>query len=419
MVAANTELMFSFVLSAARYTGFSLIIAGCCVAKRSGTTGMIINVVLALYLTLFMRMTGIYSVGFERYEGANIRAQDIVNPNTVGLLTLWGIVAVVYLWQTTTSRLIRLGLAATAVLLTLTLLSTGSRKSFLCLVVFVFLWVVFCYGRQVLNNLPAFLTVGVVVGVMFYVTVYFLPQTRLGERLEISEEEGLGRDRIGLYKEAFSLVVGNPVCGVGLSNFRALSSEGAATHSDFMEVMVGSGVVGFALYFSIYWILWRRVRRIRRVTNDPQIKYQMGVYQATVLTVLLSGVVTTNIATINNWLLLAIMIGHTCALDRFAIVSEPRPRRCPPSGRPSIAAFPHPVTAYAVICGTYINEYSLAESLRAVGWDGAIICLKDGGDGRVLMDLYGKPVEIWEAALDAPADLIALLAERLPAERKK
>jgi hypothetical protein len=72
--------------------------------------------------------------------------------------------------------------------------------------------------------------------------------------------------------------------------------------------------------------------------------------------------------------------------------------------------------AHAVICGSYINAFSLAESLRAIDWEGRIVCLKDHGNGPVLMDLCVPGVEIWETSLEKPQDLVTLLCERLPAD---
>jgi len=75
--------------------------------------------------------------------------------------------------------------------------------------------------------------------------------------------------------------------------------------------------------------------------------------------------------------------------------------------------------AWAVICRHHINAHGIASALCEVGWSGPIVCLKNRAHGRVLMELFGDRVDVWETELQTPKDVIDFLAERIPAEDEK
>lgn len=74
---------------------------------------------------------------------------------------------------------------------------------------------------------------------------------------------------------------------------------------------------------------------------------------------------------------------------------------------------------YAIICGSYINAYGLVASLRAVGWQDSIVCIKEEGCSAVLTEVLGPDVETWAVRLNQPVDLLYALAARIPADRPK
>ena len=78
-----------------------------------------------------------------------------------------------------------------------------------------------------------------------------------------------------------------------------------------------------------------------------------------------------------------------------------------------------PMPSIAIICGNYVNAYSIVQSLCALGWPGRIACLKACGAGPVLTELLGKHVETWETDFSSPADLIAFLQQELPPDQPK
>lgn len=73
-------------------------------------------------------------------------------------------------------------------------------------------------------------------------------------------------------------------------------------------------------------------------------------------------------------------------------------------------------TPWAVITGWYVNAYSIVHSLRAIGWQGRTVCLRQARTGAVLADQFGRDVEVWTVDLDKPSDLPDLIMERIPAD---
>ena len=70
---------------------------------------------------------------------------------------------------------------------------------------------------------------------------------------DIRKAEGSDRGRVLLYKKGLESLARNPL-GVGLGNFRNLKDEsslnrnvGTYAHSNYIEVSVSTGVIGFIL----------------------------------------------------------------------------------------------------------------------------------------------------------------------------
>jgi hypothetical protein len=74
---------------------------------------------------------------------------------------------------------------------------------------------------------------------------------------------------------------------------------------------------------------------------------------------------------------------------------------------------------WAIICSNYINASNIVVSLRAIGWRGPIVCIKEGNAERVLTEVFKDGVETWAIPLQQPADLLVTLAERIPADEPK
>lgn len=78
------------------------------------------------------------------------------------------------------------------------------------------------------------------------------------------ESDSSSRARVRMLATAAELWMKHPIFGVGLGGFIEYSEWNIAAHSGFGEVLAETGAVGFLLYYSIWLVVWLRLRRLRR-----------------------------------------------------------------------------------------------------------------------------------------------------------
>jgi O-antigen ligase len=197
---------------------------------------------------------------------------------------------------------------------------SGSRKAFLGVFAFVFFWIIFCQTKKITKSgLKAYVLLMLLFTGAYFATDYVISNTFLGKRLEqISRNE----KRVELYKEGFTIIKKNPVFGVGLDNFRTISRYGLFSHSDYIEVASATGLVGFFLYFSIFWILWRRLGKIKRRARDPDLLYFIGLAKASIIVILLLALGRVNMNSKLTWIFLAGIIGYSWSVQKYMRASE-------------------------------------------------------------------------------------------------
>ena len=81
--------------------------------------------------------------------------------------------------------------------------------------------------------------------------------------------------RHDMYVEGFKIFLQHPIFGVGLNNFGKYFYTGQYSHSDYMEPLATTGLVGFAFYQAFYVILFLRTRRLLKVVTDPGVRYKL------------------------------------------------------------------------------------------------------------------------------------------------
>lgn len=74
---------------------------------------------------------------------------------------------------------------------------------------------------------------------------------------------------------------------------------------------------------------------------------------------------------------------------------------------------------WAIISSHYMNAWSLADGIRASRWPTRVVCLKRTREGPVLMELFGRGVEVWETDFTEPNALLNFLSARIPQEDEK
>jgi O-antigen ligase len=119
------------------------------------------------------------------------------------------------------------------------------------------------------------------VGVSLYVVTSSEFVQRLSNLFSALENKDFGsvgdnslKARSMLYVKAFELFLDSPLIGVGLDVFATAGIDyrriGNNSHSNYMEILSSTGLVGALLYFAIYAHLWRRLLVMAKVLRGGQ-----------------------------------------------------------------------------------------------------------------------------------------------------
>ena len=75
--------------------------------------------------------------------------------------------------------------------------------------------------------------------------------------------------------------------------------------------------MGFLIYFSIFFILWKRLKRIERTYKEPDFLYNIGLFKAAIISILLQSFATVNYYTKLTWVFLGAIIGYSWSEERL------------------------------------------------------------------------------------------------------
>jgi O-antigen ligase len=282
-------------------------------------------VFLGLFLCCLVLLGGLLVRGEldELRSIAQYRVSSLTsNPNFAGILCLYGLMSVAWVWYYKRRSLVVRGLLfASLPPIVYVLTMTGSRKAFIATLLFGASWLLVA-GVPLLRERAPSLILAVVVVVMAFASV--LPDSTLEARLgKAAENPDIETTRRRLYERAYDLFVENPVAGVGLGNFVTAAGMGLYAHSDYAEVLATTGAVGGVLYFSIYVVLLRRLARLGRGTKERGDLYYVGLYRAILFTALVLGAGAPNFLSPWHWSLMFGIVGHTCVMEN-ATRAQPR-----------------------------------------------------------------------------------------------
>lgn len=313
-VSLDYELFWGAYRAVLQGVALSFGVSTYIVLKRKEELIFVSYALVTILLAYYSYSLGEFSVGSLLREGK--RATSILaNPNYLGVLAVYGMFAIAYLWHHIKKRYRLLLLIPAGMDLALIVIS-ASRKAFLAMTIFAVLYLILCNtgvgGKKVrLLFGMVFLVVS-----MSYLMDYVRENTYLGKRWErLETNEDLGEGRESLIDEGWKRTLESPIIGIGLGNFQKVSSEGQVTHSDYMEVLVSSGFPGLLLYLIPYFILLRRILRIRRTTTDPDAKFLMGLFLAILITTWVNGTSFMNFVSYSHWIMFSAILGATEYLD--------------------------------------------------------------------------------------------------------
>lgn len=288
--------------------------------RERGSASFVFLLLLVVPICLFWyaRSTGQLATAQEVGTRGHGRVSSFTsNANAAATLCLYGVFAVGYfIWNRKKQGLVFWPLLALPFIAS-SLVASASRKNLLSVGIFALMWALLTYGRARNSKVRSVLLLLTVVAALYAAGRFVVESTRVGERFrQTSGDPYVSTGRYKLYREGWNMFLQSPVQGVGLGNFVVYSSTGAYAHSDYMEVLATTGIVGFLLYFSIYLVLWRRLRRVLEMHPDPTSRYMAGLYQAMIVAFMLLGLGTPNFLSALHLYLIGVLVGHAHGMEQ-------------------------------------------------------------------------------------------------------
>ena len=177
----------------------------------------------------------------------------------------------------------KLFLVATLVLFAYMIAETSSRKAifgaFLGGSAYAFFKIKWEFSSRPLHSLMLMVVTFLVLsGSVLYLSQR-LVETRLDRLVEAVETGNLKaadnsiQTRLALYEHALNLFRDNSIVGIGLENFKAtrvgtgsvLEVVGKYAHSNYMEILVSTGIVGFTIYYLVFVSIAYKLFTLRNV----------------------------------------------------------------------------------------------------------------------------------------------------------
>jgi O-antigen ligase len=300
--------------------------------------------VLGLSLGLNAALASIgYFLGVEYFIEGGRGYSGTISANIMALMCVFGLPLMVYWLIYGGGRLQRLFGLALTFLMVAGLVSTESRGGFLNLIaVSGLLLIQFRHHFQ-----PKYL--GLVVGglsALLFAFVAFVPQEYIqrqaslellvewvsGDGQELARDGALDR-RAAYLEVAADVFPQRPILGSGTDTFqehwvdsmqtRWFDMEKRPAHNTYVEVLIGSGLLGFAAFGALLWITYRNYRAaedLLRAHGDEKGAHLAGAYKLAFLAILIYFFVKSGLD--HKYFLLALPLSD--AVRRYA---EDRVRR--------------------------------------------------------------------------------------------
>ena len=275
---------------------------------------------LSFFLAAVVAGAGSFLSGEFRIE--NVEAERLtwgMNPNGFGRIMVSATVCLAFFWMEWPSKFVRYFIVIPGmVFCAFACILSASRWSILGLILTYVGWIWFSYKEEAKQNpkiiigaMFGLLIAGLIFSYMMRDTFAMKRFTSVFSSVKEGEETGSISTRLDLYRNAMNIFFKKPIVGVGLNNYYLHHPSGKVSHSDYSEVVCGTGFPGFVLYMSIYLVLWIRTSRIIKFSYDIREVRLAGLIRTYILVLLLVGLGAPNYTQKNPWILLSAFIGYS------------------------------------------------------------------------------------------------------------
>lgn len=242
-----------------------------------------------------------------------------LNANGFAHLLVLGAAVLLYFFRTARSIVIKIGAMAILAVLSVLIIASGSRMGFIAFVILIPLWLFLSYRKELFQR-PVVTLVMAILGILFLGYLFYRLQdtlllTRLGQ-VGGGAGDGSAVERRHLISEGLSIILSHPLIGVGLSNFIFYSRSGLMSHNNYIEVMANSGILAGIFYYSVFLVLWLRLRRLGKLPLGPRDSELVKTSMAILIIRLLCDLVGVFYYQKENWLLFSIIFGWAYHLEQ-------------------------------------------------------------------------------------------------------
>ena len=242
------------------------------------------SVIMMLYLYFY--------VDFDMIEGQRIgnaivneELADRWNANSIGVNLSLSIFGGYFLLMNSGNKFLKLLWIVLSIVMLIVIFITGSRKAVFIIIIPI-LVISMCNLK---NNLLLSISLFVLGIIVFYVIMevpffYDIMGNRIDDLINIIADNTDGTEdvsRLVLIRFGLDWFFDNPILGYGMNCFRVLSNQtfifsgrNFYAHNNYIEILVGGGIIGFLFYYSFVFFFLRKLR------------YSEGVFYKTQLSIL-------------------------------------------------------------------------------------------------------------------------------------
>jgi len=187
--------------------------------------------------------------------GTERLGEDIgLNPNAIGIALSISTITTLYLvnyYQKKSLYLIIMPLITVG-------LFTGSKKAFIAIILGLSL-LMFFTSRGFIKKLKMIIISIVVFLILLFISFnvpffYDVIGSRIEAAVLYANNSGIDKStltRQAMINEGIELFVRNPILGYGINNFNELTTFKGYSHNNFIELLLGSGLIGTLIYYSL------------------------------------------------------------------------------------------------------------------------------------------------------------------------
>ena len=220
-----------------------------------------------------------FLINFVKTSSINLREDTaFFNANFLAVLDAFAIIASIFCFK----KANRMLYIVSSIPLLLVIISSGARKAFLALALGLILFFMVDKPSKILRNCLVVLSIAA----LFCFAIFKIPvlYNKIGVRFEslfslLSSGSGSSSENSRAYyiEVGFNAFKGKPFTGIGIDCFRLIPNSwgypiDTYSHCNYIELLSGVGVIGFALYYCLHFIsIILYVRHPKKL--DPIIKF--------------------------------------------------------------------------------------------------------------------------------------------------